>query len=353
MRALLERGHTVTYAAPFAAFDVEPFTDVRCVDLPRAAGRRRVRAVVAATYTLLVQGRAHDVVLVHDPDLLPSLFIAGLLPRRRRPVLVWDVHEDVPAQVEMVSAIPRLVRRPLAWLLHRVELLAERRVRLLLAEYSYQERFTRRHAVVPNSTRVPTDAALAQARTDTTAGPDRVVYLGAITAARGLPEMLAVAAALPPDVRLELIGNCTPEVDEQLRALPASSGVDYRGFLPNHEALSRLPGALVGLLLLHQHANYAHSQPTKLMEYMAHAVPAISTPNAAPAALLREYETGFVVPFGAVEKVVEHVLALRADPVLRRAMGERGHAAAVGHFDWNIDQQRFVDQLEVWVGTAA
>ena len=40
------------------------------------------------------QARDHDVILLHDPELLAA--VAGLR-RRRGPVVVWDVHEDTAA----------------------------------------------------------------------------------------------------------------------------------------------------------------------------------------------------------------------------------------------------------------
>lgn len=353
--ALLGRGHTVTFVAPFTSFGVAPMEGLSCVDVPRSVGRHRVGPVVAATRQLWKRLPEHDVVIVHDPELVPSLVGVGVLGRGRRPVLVWDVHEDVPAQVEMVPWLWEPAKRPFAAMLHAVERLAERRLRLLLAEHLYQGRFSRTHPVVPNSTVVPSAAQVAVAAA---ANPGhRVVYVGAITAARGLEEMVAVAAALPDDITLELIGNATPAIDARLRALPASSGIDYRGFVPNRLALARIPGALAGLLLLADKANYRHSQPTKLIEYLAHGVPAISTPHPLPTALLDDTGAGVVIPFGppavVVEAVVEAVLALRDDPARRAAMGERGRATAEADFSWDNDGRAFVDKLEAWVAERA
>ncbi len=351
--ALLDRGHSVTFVAPFSAFDVAlpvtPSDGLTCVDVPRSVGRHRIGPVAAATWQLWKRLPRHDVAIVHDPELMPSLIALGTL--RRGPVLVWDVHEDVPAQVEMVPWLAEPVKRPFAALLHVIERLAERRLRLLLAEHLYQGRFRRTHPVVPNSTVVP---SAEQNATAATKNPGhRVIYVGAITAARGLEEMLAIAAALPDDVTLELIGNATPEIDARLRALPATSGVDYRGFVPNRLALARIPGALAGLLLLADKANYRHSQPTKLIEYLAHGVPAISTPHPLPTQLIERTQAGVVVPFGpldaTVDAVVEAVLALRDDPHRRAEMGERGRATAEADFSWTNDGKAFVDQLETWV----
>src|SRR5690606_27062165 len=43
IRALLDAGHSVTYLAPFRERGVTPWPELTAVDVPRAAGRRRLR----------------------------------------------------------------------------------------------------------------------------------------------------------------------------------------------------------------------------------------------------------------------------------------------------------------------
>ena len=345
--ALLSRGHEVTYVAPFTAYGVSPPPEVRPVDVPRSRGLRRVRAVVAAARVLhrLAAERGVDVVLAHDPELVPALL--WLKVRRPRLAVVWDVHEDVPGQVDQVPEIPRVVRRPLAWAIHAVERVAEARLHLLLAEHGYAERFARAHPVVPNSTWVPPTRPLAPIE-------DRLVYVGALTWPRGAAEMVAVARLLP-DVTVELVGTARPDVEVMLAGAPAN--VVVRGFLPNAAALERTHGALAGLVLLRPHTNYLQSQFTKVLEYMAHAVPVITTANPAAADLVAAAGSGLVVPHGSVAEVAAAVAGavrgLRADPALGERLGDAGYAAARREHDWNGDGQRFVEQLESWAAQDA
>jgi len=337
--ALRGRGHEVTYVAPFSTFSMPPVEGVACYDVPRSQGLHRLGPVLAAGRVLRALVPQHDLVLAHDPELLPLLL--AVEARHRDLPVVWDVHEDVAAQLDLLPRLPRWTRRPAAALIHAVERLAERRLHLLLAEDAYQLRFRRPHPVVPNSVRVPATPPSAPVE-------DRVIYLGGITRARGVEELLALADLLAPDVRLELIGSASPELDARLRERAAGTTVDYRGFVPNTEALQRLPGALVGLSLLHDQPNYAHSQPTKVMEYMAHGLPAVTTANPASRELVERHGVGKVTDFGDVEAAAAYVRELRADPGLRADLGRRAWEAARAHHDWNVDGERFVDQLEAW-----
>lgn len=342
--AMVEFGHEVTYAAPFRAFGATQPEGLRCIDLPRSSGAlvRRLPAVVAAARLMVRERGSQDLVLIHDPELLPALALLRCIPHH--PVTVWDVHEDVPAQVGML-ALPTPVKAVASRVLALVEAVAERSFHLLLAETAYQQRFRRRHPVVPNSVRVPPG------------GPwpaedhPRVVYLGALTRARGSDELIALAQRLP-EVEVEVLGNAKADVEEGLRAAAARlANLTYRGFVPNNEALARLPGALAGLSLLHDEANYAHSEPTKIMEYMAHGVPSITTPNEASRELVERTESGVVVGFGDVEAVARVIRNWDRDRAARDVIAGRAYAAASGR-DWNVDGARFARILQEWVEAA-
>lgn len=342
--ALLRHGHEVTYVAPFTAFGATPPADLRAIDVPRSHGHpaARARAVAAACRVVAREARRHDVVLVHDPELLPALAVARARGGRPGPVLVWDVHEDVPAQMYMLD-LPPLVQRVGARVIGATERVTERGAELLLAEYGYADRFRREHPVVPNTVLVPAE------------GPPpaeehaRVVYLGALTRARGSDELVAIAERLP-GVTLDVLGNASADVDDVLRGAAARlPNLRYHGFVPNTEALGRLRGALAGLALLHPHRNYAHSRPTKIMEYMAHGVPSITTPNAASEEMVREADAGAVIGFGDVDGAVEAIRRWDADRAEQHRVATNAYAAARGKYDWNRDGARFAEVLDEWV----
>ena len=56
-----------------------------------------------------------------------------------------------------------------------------------------------------------------------------------------------------------------------------------------------LPGALAGLSLLQDLPNYRHSRPTKIVEYMAHGVPVVTTPLPVAVELVESAGAGVVV----------------------------------------------------------
>lgn len=332
--ALLAAGWTVTYAAPFTAYGVTPVRGggLSTVDLPRASGWRRTAALQAARGLLVAQAADHDVVLLHDPELLLVAGAAGRTP------VVWDVHEDTAAAVSLKPWLPSLLARPASAAVRSAERAAEGRAGLLLAEEAYRFRFRRAHPVVPNTAMVP--AAVPP--------PDhpRVVYVGHLTRARGVVEMIDLGRRLTGSgLRVELIGHADESSAELLRAADHEGVVTWHGFLPLASAMGRVAGSLAGLSLLHDEPNYRHSRPTKVIEYLAQGVPVVTTPLPLARHLVSESGGGLVVGFGSSYAAASAVRTLWQHTDQRHAMGAAGHAYARRHLDWSVHAPAFVEAL--------
>jgi glycosyltransferase involved in cell wall biosynthesis len=336
--ALLDAGWKVTYAAPFTGYDLQAGEDqlLTEVDVPRASGRHRLRALRAARRLLKQHAIHHDVILLHDPELLLAL------PGLTLPPVVWDVHEDTAAALTLKPWLPRPLRPVVRTFVGAIERWAERNFHLILAEDAYVQRFRTQHLVVPNLNRVPA----------TIAPPDepRLVYVGSLTRARGALEMIEVARLVAEKsqgaLKLLLIGTAEAGVRDALRAAAAKGFLERRGFLPSDQAMALLDGSLAGLSLLRDEPNYRVSLPTKVVEYMAHGVPVITTPLPLAAELVNDSASGVVVPFDDAPAAAEAVLSLWADLERRHAMGKAGHQAALERFDWRQHAGEFVAELE-------
>ncbi|MFG1823141.1 glycosyltransferase family 4 protein [Microbispora bryophytorum] len=339
IRALLDAGHEVTFVAPFTHCNVTPRQGIRAVDVPRAVGLHRGKALRAAASALRTAVRDADLLVVHDIELLLAL-------PRKRPPTVWDVHEDTIGALNAKTYLPGPVRSVLPPLIRAVESRAERRLHLILAEESYRERFPGAHPVVPNHTYVPQTPPAPP-------GDHRIVYVGQISLARGAAEMVEIARRLRPyGIRLDLIGPADAAVRPMLRDAQRAGLLDWFGYVPNNHALRMAEGALAGLSLLHDVPNYRESTPTKVIEYMARGIPVVTTPLPGAASLVGRVDCGTIVPFGEVgavaDAVVQCVLRLREDAERRAAMGARGYAEALNHYHWPAVAGEFVTLLERW-----
>ena len=83
----------------------------------------------------------------------------------------------------------------------------------------------------------------------------------------------------PHGIAVELIGQADAAARAHIEA--GGDAVHWHGFVPNAEALRLVEGALAGLSLLQDEANFRHSMPTKVAEYMARGVPVVTHAAAA------------------------------------------------------------------------
>lgn len=341
IRTLVADGCEVTYAAPWSATGSDATRvgpGVRVVDLPRATGRRRLGALAAARRTIHDLAPAHDVVLLHDPELV----LAVSRRARRRTSVVLDVHEDLPASLVDRAWLPGWLRPLARRAAGALERHAERRLAgLLLAEHGYVDRFAGTHPVVPNLPWLPTNPPPAGSE-------HRVVYVGRLSIGRGVLEMVSLARELATDPnapRVELVGPADAEVRPLLRRSEVEGVLTWHGFLPNSEAMAIVAGSLAGLSPLRDRPNYRHSMPTKVVEYLAHGVPALATPLAKPMELITASGGGEIVPFQAPRALADAVRQLAADPSHAARLGAAGRRHVASAYSWDEAAPGFVAHL--------
>ena len=322
----------------FTAHGVVPRPWVNGVDLPRAAQRKRMAGVWAARRLFKRMRRKVDLGLIHDPELLFAIW--GV---RNRPPVVWDVHEDTPATLSLKPWLPSLLRPPVRFLARLLEGTAERHLHLLLAETAYAGRFEARQPDRAERDLGPRLGHAARRR------PGGVPGLAVPGARRDRGRRGGSAAPAVPG------GGGADRLRRPLQPADAQPG-RHRGpagvarLHAERRGAEAADGALAGLSLLHDEPNYRHSMPTKIVEYMAHGIPVITTPSPRAVELVERYDSGVVVPWEDPKAVAQAVLTLRDDVRERRAQGARGYAAARANHHWPNSAKRFVAQLESWAG---
>ncbi|MGH8936713.1 MAG: glycosyltransferase family 4 protein [Acidimicrobiia bacterium] len=221
-----------------------------------------------AALRLCLDGGA-ELVSLHDPELIPAGVLASRL--RGTPV-VFDLHENLAAQLLTKEWLPGWSRRPLARLAGGLLRLAERHLTVTLAEAGYQQLFSRPHPVFENYPLGETLPPLA---------PDGgyLVYLGDVSEARGARLAVQAVAGMARPLPLRMVGRSWEPFAARLREEAGWTGVslELTGLLGHREALEQAAGARVALSPLLDLPNYRHSLPTKVVEYLAVGVPVVAS----------------------------------------------------------------------------
>lgn len=277
-------------------------TDLDYIEL---RGGRPRRILEALTRMLRLDW---DVLVVHDPELVPGAALARMI--KRRPV-VFDVHEDFPAVAHTRAWVPKPLRGLLAGLARFGMRIAEGAVAITLAEHGYRHLFARDHPVFPNLPNTSTYPPVQAERSE------EAVYLGDATSQRGVD--VAVEACSLAGLPLRLIGRVAPDV---AAITTASPDVIIEGELPNPRAIELASRALVGLVPLRDLPNYRHSQPTKLLEYLAVGVPVVATDLPGTRALVEGLAAVWLVPPDDPEAMARAISEARSEGARQTASGQ-------------------------------
>lgn len=340
-RSLSEAGHEVTVVArpprPSDAGRVE----FKLVEMPPVA--RWKRPWVAGRAALaLARATSADAVQFHDPELIP--FALSLKSRRCK--VIYDVHEDVPADIYSKRWIwpwmRPVVSRGMALLERRV---APRFDAIVAATPAIADRFRSYGAAVTlvrNTVRL--DEFIEP--TPTTKRRRQAVYVGRTSFDRGLIEMVEACAA----VRLPLVLAGTIGREEEAWLEKSSADVSYRGRLGRSEIATLLNESLIGLNLLLPEPNYLLSLPTKLFEYMAAGLPVISSDLPKSREIVEAAGCGFVVSLRDRAALLDRLSALADDPQRAIELGLAGRAAVAKDFNWLHDAAKL---NELYAGFAS
>jgi len=165
--------------------------------------------------------------------------------------------------------------------------------------------------------------------------PGRVLFAGLIILRKGLRNLLEAAAIARhevPELRLVLAGAPTDtaymkELRERSDALRISDRVFFLGGLSPEKLAEEYARAALVVLVSRQ-----DTSPVCVQEAMAAGKPVIGSDVGGIPYLVREGETGFLVPYGEPELLARRITELVRDTGLRRRMGSEARKEAERRF---------------------
>jgi glycosyltransferase involved in cell wall biosynthesis len=283
---------------------------------------------------------------LHDPHLIPL----GLLLKLTGARVVYDVHEDFPAQARSKLVAHPLRGRLKALLWRGMEWLARRALDgFVCASPALAEKFPPATTTVVRNFPARREFALAEADRAPSPYPKRrntLIYIGCIREIRGFWEMARALELLPDhlDCRLRMIGAFRPPaLARDARKLEAWSRMEFTPWQPHPVVVRELLSAKVGLILLHPLPNHDDAiRSNKLFEYMAAGIPVIAPDFPAWRKIVLSAGCGLVVDPRDEEAIAAGIEHLLRHPEEAEAMGRRGRAAVEAEFNWDGEASRLL-----------
>src|SRR6202521_39764 len=337
-KSLARSGKHVVLIVPHDRDEVVDSVEVKGI---RISGGRLVRMTRTAWSLYREALRQNgDVYHFHDPELIPL----GLLLAARGKTVVYDLHEDAPADILHKDYIPRPLRQPLTWSVRKLENAACRRFSgLIAATPTIAKRF---HSINPNTVVVHNFPMLDEIASTVdlpwNERPPAIAYIGSISERRGIREILQALPLLPSanPTQMMLAGPFSPEeLRTELMRLPGWARVKYFRVLDRPSVANLLSRVRLGLLVLRPEPNFCNAMPIKLFEYMAAGIPVIASDFPLWRQIIGEAGCGLLVDPRdpqAIARAMEYLLSHDAEA---EAMGRRGREGARELYNWNSEER--------------
>jgi glycosyltransferase involved in cell wall biosynthesis len=339
-QSLARKGYSVTIVAPHSEDTQRDGVEIKAVPVPRTRSER-MSLTLWRVFRCALSTNA-SVFHFHDPELIPVGMLLKLLGKR----VVYDVHEDVPADILDKSWIAPSLRWPIARAAAWTETLAACRFDAIVAA---TPRIADSFPNIKTLTVQNFPQVNVQVDAESTPYGDReplISYVGGISELRGAWEMIEAMGLLSESVpaRLQLAGCFDPpESQQKLASKPGWERVDFLGWLSPAEVRELLGRSCLGVVVFHPIENHIMSQPNKLFEYMSAGLPVVASNFPLWRSIIQEARCGILVDPTNPTAIAEAIRWLLERPAEAESMGLRGREAVRRIYNWENEEQKLVE----------
>jgi len=338
--SLAEAGYDVVQIVPHNKDEI--LNGIRVIALPMA--KNRFRRMVGLSFTAFRRALQQNAVVYHfhDPELIPVGMALKLFGKR----VIYDVHEDLPRQIENKEWLHPFLRKFIADICEYFERFAGISLDGIVAVTpTIAGRFPAKKTwLVQNYPRL--GELVSDESEPVFVRKPVIVYIGGITEIRGARTMVEAISLVPEkyQVKLSLAGNVDPEsLLAGLQKLPGWKRVEYFGWQSRKQVAELLGTARVGLVSLHPTSNHIHSQPIKLFEYMSAGIPVIASDFPLWRRIVEGSHCGLLVDPLDPGAIAEAICKLLDNPDEASRMGENGKTACREIYNWNHEAEQLLD----------
>jgi glycosyltransferase involved in cell wall biosynthesis len=331
-KTLARAGYEVVLIAPVSKEEV--VDGVRMLPLPKPKNRfERMTKVVWRLFRLAFKEKA-DVYHFHDPELMPVGILLKLLGKK----VIYDVHEDYSEQILNKDWVGNTYIRKLAAFATKTaeQVGAFFFDGIVTATPHIAEKFP------PRKTTTVRNLPILELIDRANPLRDALIYAGALTAVRGIEQLIQAMALLQNRAELWLLGKWeSKEFESKCAVLEGWRYTDYLGHVPYPKVSSYVKRANVGLINFLPVPNQQRAMPNKPFEYMACSLAMIMSNFAYWREIFGECAL-FVNPYDP-EDIANKVLYLLDNPDKAKELSDKGRALIEEEYSWEAEQVKLLD----------
>jgi len=316
----------------------EEVNEVKIRAIPKHKNRfQRIFEKTWVAYRRALETNA-EVFHFHDPELIP----VGWMLKLKGKKVIYDVHENYPAEILNKDWLgPLLIRRIVAAVVGFLEALSSNVFdAIVIVVPDARKRFPKRKTVlIQNFPSVDTidNAPLPEVHKNKLT----VIYAGDLTRVRGIKESIQAMEYVGDFSELWLLGRWENDAfRKECESLKGWNHVKYLGLQPLSNTYGYMKAADIGLAILMPRNNHLNGQPTKVFEYMACGKPVIMSNFPYWQKLFSKCAL-FANPLDPKD-VAFQIKELFKDDALRIELGLEGRKLVEEKFSWETESKKLI-----------
>lgn len=282
--------------------------------------------------------------LFHDPELIPLGIVLTAAGRK----VIFDAHEDFPLQTLHKTYLAPWQKPLVKGLAQALFVSADRWLSgQLYANAITQQHFRHRSCFVRNFPLLREFPNFESERR-----PGQIVYVGGLTEARGILELVQAVNQIASPASLVLAG---PWESEEFRsrclAADRANRVVYAGTLDRNAVGKLLAESSIGVAVLHPFPAHVNLLPVKLFEYMAAGLPVVVSDFPLWRGIVASANCGVLVEPGKADALQVALEYLLNNPGQGQSLGANGRMAVEQRYTWEAESTEFLTFMGRIFGT--
>lgn len=342
-KTLSNEGNSVVIIAQYPKRKIVDGLKIISLPLPKSRFERMTK-IAWKLFKLALKEKA-DIYHFHDPELI---FI-GLLLKLYGKKVIYDVHEDVPGQIMNKYWIPFWIRPIVSKLVKFIQnIVAIGFDGIIAATFDIAKSFPKNKTVTIQNFPIISEFQYQEVKPYKLRDP-LIIYIGTISMARGIREMVKAINLVPSNLkaRLIIVGRYSSKnVENYICKIKKCKRVKYIGWQSRERITILLRNAKVGLVIFYPIPNQIESQPIKFYEYMAAGIPIIVSGFPLWRKIIENIGCGILVdPLKPID-IANAISWLLEHPDQAEAMGKRGQEAVRDKYNWDNEAKKLIKLYE-------
>ena len=333
--SLAKAGYNVTFIANATVKKKFDELTYQGVNLQKLKYNNRVCNNLFLFVSILKQ--RFKVVHFHDPELIVMGLILKLLGKK----VIYDVHENVRQDILYKIWLRPSLRVLLSKAVVFFELMANVFFNAIVsATPTIAQNFTNKNTyVIRNLPPLKKRETVSEIKRD----KNIIIYIGTLSEARGIKELIAAAGHLTGVAELRLLGGWNDEAYKfDCEKMAGFKNTKYLGIVNHEEVAKILREATIGLCTLHPIDTFKDSYPIKVFEYMQNGLPVLMSNFEMWQELFGDL-CEYVDPMDPLQ-LADQIKSMLENPSRLEEMSAKGKVVIDEKFNWD-SESRSLEEL--------